>query len=318
MSKIKINEIESLSSNGDLSITPDGTGVFEVTGEDDSGTLQLNTTTQTNKIKVKAPSTAQNYTMVLPTTDIDLSTNKILKVDSITGSGSTAVGQLAYTDLPEPDLTQLDASQLTTGTVPSARIASPLPATAGAAFKHVSTNIVTGSYGVSYIDFTLDDNSLYKLIGIDIRSGDQYLNAYNTDGITYKFLSSTGVQQSITYDGFYADFMTTGTNHNAQYHGGSASTAYLYTKFMTNVASSAFHSSIFEFATGGANAWFYSKLRDRNSSGAYEFNFSELRGGIDSTQGGTKEFRTLRIGQQNGSIYFLPSTEFRLYKYMEA
>ena len=131
--------------------------------------------------------------MVLPTTDIDLSTNKILKVDSITGSGSTAVGQLAYTDLPEPDLTQLDASQLTTGTVPAARIPSPFPATTGAAFKHVSTNTVTGSYGVSYIDFTLDDNSLYKLIGIDLRTGDSNLNPTSSDGITYQFLSSTGV-----------------------------------------------------------------------------------------------------------------------------
>tara|TARA_B100002051_G_scaffold145000_1_gene137379 strand:- start:2165 stop:3124 length:960 start_codon:yes stop_codon:yes gene_type:complete len=319
MSKIKINEIESLSSNGDLSITPDGTGVFEVTGEDDSGTLQLNTTTQTNKIKVKAPSTAQNYTMVLPTTDIDLSTNKILKVDSITGSGSTAVGQLAYTDLPEPDLTQLDASQLTTGTVPSARIASPLPATAGAAFKHVSTNIVTGSYGVSYIDFTLDDNSLYKLIGIDLRTGNSSLQATQSDGITFKFISSTGAHQNIAYQGFYADWMTTGSSHQAYTFGGSgSSTAYMYTKWMTNVANSAYHNSIFEFATGGKNAWFYSKLRDMNSSGAYEFNFSELRGSIDNAQGSNYEFRKLRIGQSNGSEYFIPPTEFRLYKYMEA
>ena len=87
---------------------------------------------------------------------------------------------------------------------------------------------------------------------------------------------------------------------------------------MTNVASSAYHNSIFEFATGGKNAWFYSKLRDRNSSGAYEYNFSELRGSIDNAQGSNYEFRTLRIGQSNGSDYFIPPTEFRLYKYMEA
>jgi len=319
MSKVKINEIESLTANGDLTITPNGTGVFEVTGEDDSGTLQLNTATQSNKVKIKAPSTAQNYTMVLPTTDIDLSTNKILKVDSITGSGSTAVGQLSYADLPEPDLTQLDASQLTTGTVSSARIPNPIPATTGAAFKLVSTSIVSSGSAVSNIQFTLDDNCLYKLLGIHIATG--YSNGVTTqtsDGITYLFESSTGQVQDLVYDGFYADWLTNSTNHIAYGNGGSGSQAYMYTKWMTNVANVSRANSIFEFSTGDQNAWLYSKLRERSASGAYEFNWSELRGSIDDSYTGDNEFRKLTIGQSNSSKYFINPTEFRLYKYMES
>tara|TARA_B100000212_G_scaffold25809_1_gene17187 strand:+ start:10519 stop:11454 length:936 start_codon:yes stop_codon:yes gene_type:complete len=311
MSKIKINEIESLSSNGDLTISPNGSGVFEVAGEDASGTLQL------SKVKIKAPSTAQNYTMVLPATDINLSTNKILKVDTITGSGSTAVGQLAYTDLPEPDLTQLDASELTTGTVPAARIPNPIPATSGAAFKLVSTSTVSSGSPVSSIEFTLDDNSLYKLLGIHIATGNSGGSTQTSDGMTYLLKSSTGQIQNLVYDGYYADWMTTGTSHSAYALGVSGSQAYLYTKWLANVANAATANSIFEFSTGDKNAWLYSKLRER-AFGNNEFNFHEARGSIDNSYTGDNEFRTLTIVQSNGSHRFINPTEFRLYKYMEA
>ncbi len=74
MSKIKIEEIESVTTaspnSGDLTITPNGSGVFEVAGEENDGLLQLNSIEQRNKVKIQSPNltAAQNYTMILPAT----------------------------------------------------------------------------------------------------------------------------------------------------------------------------------------------------------------------------------------------------------
>ena len=72
--------------------------------------------------------------MVLP--DNQIAASKILKVKSVTGSGSNAVGQLEYTDIPSTDLTNLDATNLTSGTVPAARFPTGgVPATSGAGLQ---------------------------------------------------------------------------------------------------------------------------------------------------------------------------------------
>ena len=92
MSKIKASSIEALSNNTDLTITPNGTGVFEVANDTTDGTLELNSISNLSSVKIKAPpSTAsQDYSLILP--DSDMAVDKYLKVSSITGSGSTAVG----------------------------------------------------------------------------------------------------------------------------------------------------------------------------------------------------------------------------------
>ena len=80
MSKIKISEIESFSSNADLTLTPDGTGSVEIKSDDTDGTLQLNSTGNSSKAKIKAPpsTAAQNYTLILP--DNQIAQDKYLKV----------------------------------------------------------------------------------------------------------------------------------------------------------------------------------------------------------------------------------------------
>ena len=161
MSKIKINEIESVGANDDLTITPNGTGVFEVASDDQQSSIQLNDSLQVNKVKVKAPhySASQDYTMVLPATNI--TADKYLKVDSITGSGSTATGQLGYHTFTPADMTNLDGASFTSGTVPSARYS--LTGAQGAGLQHVQTQIVTSANTVSAIDFTgLENGAMYK------------------------------------------------------------------------------------------------------------------------------------------------------------
>ena len=162
MSKIKLNQIESLSSNGDLALTPNGTGAVEIKSDDTDGTLQLNSSGNSSKTKIKAApsSAAQNYTLILP--DNQIAQDKYLQVASVTGSGSTAVGQLQYATVTPPSI-NLDASELTTGSLDAARLPSPLPATSGLGLKHVSTTIVNTS--IHEFSVTgLDADSLYRIM----------------------------------------------------------------------------------------------------------------------------------------------------------
>jgi len=165
MSKIKINEIESLSSNGDLDLIPNGTGVVEIGNDDTDGTLQLNSSASSSKVKIKAPpsTAAQDYTLILP--DNQIAQDKYLQVASVTGSGSTAVGQLQYATVATPNV-NLDGSAVTTGSLDSARLPTPLSATSGLAFKHVSTYTVQAtSGGVHEFDIMgFEEDSVYRLI----------------------------------------------------------------------------------------------------------------------------------------------------------
>ena len=170
MSKIKIEEIESVTTaspnSGNLTITPNGTGVFEVAGEENvltnDGILQLNSVGNTNKVKIKSPnsSAAQNYTMILPASSP--TADRFLKVDSISGSGATAVGQLGYHTHTPVDLTQLNADNFDSGTILADRYS--LKGTQGAGFQLVQKQTVTESNSITAIDFTnLEDGGLYKM-----------------------------------------------------------------------------------------------------------------------------------------------------------
>lgn len=160
MSKIKVNEIESSSTN--VKLTAKGTGVVKIKGAGGSdGTLKLNSGTHSVKIKSPAHSAGQSYTMILP--DNNIETGKFLKVKSVTGSGNNATGQLEYATISEPDRANLNASGVTSGNIPSARF-TPIPATVSA-LELVSVSTV-GSTDVAKIDITgfLPQNK-YLLIG---------------------------------------------------------------------------------------------------------------------------------------------------------
>jgi len=87
----KTNFVSSSSSAG-LSIKGDGTS--SGTG----GKLQLNCSANSHGIKLESPahSAGQGYTLKFPTGNV--TADKFLKVASITGSGTTGVGQLSFAD----------------------------------------------------------------------------------------------------------------------------------------------------------------------------------------------------------------------------
>ena len=89
ITKAKMNLISDSSSAG-LTIKGDGGS--------ENGTIALNCSSNSHAVKISSPSHAsgQSYEMILPTTNI--TAGKFLKVDSVSGSGATGIGQLSFAD----------------------------------------------------------------------------------------------------------------------------------------------------------------------------------------------------------------------------
>ena len=79
----------STSSAAGLQIKGDGTP---------DGTLQLNCSQNSHGVKIASPahSAGQSYTLTLPTGNV--TADKFLKVASVSGSGTTGIGQLSFAD----------------------------------------------------------------------------------------------------------------------------------------------------------------------------------------------------------------------------
>jgi hypothetical protein len=86
-------------SNVDLKLRPKGTGNIEIMGATNPGSIQLNCESNSHGIVLQSPphSAAQSYTLKFPTGNV--TADRFLKVDSITGSGTTAVGQLSFAEV---------------------------------------------------------------------------------------------------------------------------------------------------------------------------------------------------------------------------
>ena len=295
MSKIQIEEVESLTTNGNLQITPNGTGVLKVSGDTDA-TLQL------DDVKVKAPtsSAAQDYTLTLPTTNI--AADRFLEVDSITGSGSTAVGQATFTNIPTPSASPLNATNFTSGQVPDARYS--LPATAGAGFKLIQKNIVSGNLSeINYSSSLLEENTCYRLVGKSFKlTGSNY--------IEFVFLNGMGNE---TYSdkvqlGFYSNNKDANPGNAltsfSTYNGNTTQQDYFLFDFCTGVNSTATYSQ---------RAYFYYRGM---SSDTYE-RFSEYYGSYKEDLGQGRIY-ALKLRPNSSSYSITTGTQLLLYKYQEA
>jgi len=86
-------------SNLNLRLRPKGTGVIEAMGATNPGSIQLNCENNSHGIKLTSPphSSSQSYELKFPTGNV--TADRFLKVASITGSGTTAVGQLSFAEV---------------------------------------------------------------------------------------------------------------------------------------------------------------------------------------------------------------------------
>ena len=138
---VQTNKVTTSTSNGNVKIEPNGTGVVEVRGAGgNDGKLQLNCSAQSHGIKLASPahSAGQSYTFIFP--DNQIAADKYLKVKSITGSGATATGQLEYASL--------DANDLGEGTIPSGRFGTDTIATGSLAAGALPTDVTVASANI--------------------------------------------------------------------------------------------------------------------------------------------------------------------------
>ena len=87
-------------SNIDLKVGPKGTGNVEILGATNPGAIQLNCEANSHGIILQGPphSASQSYTIKFPTGNITAGT--FLKVDSVSGSGTSGVGTLTFDSSP--------------------------------------------------------------------------------------------------------------------------------------------------------------------------------------------------------------------------
>ena len=85
---------------------------------------------------------------------------KILKVDSLTGSGSTAIAHLGYHTVTPADENNLVGDHLTSGTFPAAYY--NFPATQGGGLKHYQTQTVDVSGEYTSVTFSNLPEGMYK------------------------------------------------------------------------------------------------------------------------------------------------------------
>lgn len=303
MAKLKVDEIEATSTNTNVKISPKGTGILEAKGATNDATLQLNCSANSHGVKIKAPadSAGQNYTLVLP--DNQIAQDKYLKVKSITGSGTTAVGQLEYADSPIPSNPVFNASNLTSGTVPNARLGS-FPATSGAGFKFVSRFHPNPFTAYGSVEFSVDNNAAYRIVckGVEANGklrcqfGQSTSNYYSSE---YRFHKAYGYRNYMTYStSSWADsYIDLDPDESNQ----SSSTWYYFTAdFIT---------------TTGSPTLFLRGFNPKEDDTQIKMMASFYKNGMETNASATRTIGAIKFYPDSGNMGY---NDWALYKYMEA
>ena len=298
MTKLNVNEIEANGTNSNVKVVGKGAdGGCEIKGGTNDATLQLNCSAQTHGVKLKSPpdSAAQNYTMILPDNQIDA--NKVLKVKSITGSGATAVGQLEYADVPSTTVTNMNAANITSGTLSTDRF-DAFNASDGAGLVLINKATVSADNTITTIDFDLEDNTLYRLVGKSIT-----LSA-NNDNLKFEWLDSSDQVQTNIVNSNYR-YSTSSYSETQSYVIPWDDQSYMGTEF-------AF------VATISTKAYFNYMMLNHYAPG-YAYNNCDSYSTFDlsATGGAAKSINKIRLKTNNGN-YFQSETQIILYKYNES
>lgn len=229
----------STSSAAGLSIKGDGTT---------DGTVQLNCSQNSHGVKIASPahSAGQSYTMKLPTENI--AANKIMKVASITGSGTSAVGQLSFVDTPSGGLKLLNHTSISSATA-SIVYNNSLITSAHSIYKIVFANVVPATNNTALRLKTSTDNGSNFLSYV---TGDRY-NGINVNNAANRnsedngaITMATDLSNSATY-GACSGEITIGNVHNSAGYKhawgkniyNAADTTYLYWRDHASITSSA-------------------------------------------------------------------------------
>ena len=156
-------------TNVDLDLLAKGTGHLTVRGNDNPGSLQLNCENNSHGIKLTSPahSANQSYELKFPTGNV--TADRFLKVASVSGSGTTGIGQLSFSEVSGGTSWQAVKTSTFTAVAGEGYFIN----TTGGAFE---MDLPAGSIGdeVSFIDYagtfdtyalTIDQNGTEKIAG---------------------------------------------------------------------------------------------------------------------------------------------------------
>ena len=164
---VQTREVTTSTSNGNVKISPNGTGVLEVKGDTNAAAIQLNCENNSHGIKLKSPahSAGANYTLTFPNS---ITNGQFLKTD---GSGNLSWAAV--------DLTALSASNLTSGTVPTARIPTLNQNTTGSAATLTTARTIAGVSFNGSANISLNNNAITNGAGYVTSSIINALSASN-------------------------------------------------------------------------------------------------------------------------------------------
>jgi hypothetical protein len=144
-------------TNISLKLRPKATGNIEIMGATNPGSIQLNCESNSHGIKLTSPphSSGQSYELKFPTGNV--TADRFLKVASVTGSGTTGVGQLSFAEVSGGTSWQ---AVKTSGFTAVAGEGYFINTTSGA----IEMDLPAGNIGdeISFIDYagTFDSNAL--------------------------------------------------------------------------------------------------------------------------------------------------------------
>jgi len=156
-------------TNVDLDLLAKGTGHVTIMGDTNPGSLQLNCEQNSHGIKLTSPahSANQSYELKFPTGNV--TADRFLKVASVSGSGTTGIGQLSFSEVSGGTSWQAVKTSTFTAVAGEGYFIN----TTGGAFE---MDLPAGSIGdeVSFIDYagtfdtyalTIDQNGTEKILG---------------------------------------------------------------------------------------------------------------------------------------------------------
>ena len=170
---VQTREINTSTSNGNIKLTPNGSGVVEVKGAGgNDGTLQLNCSANSHGVKIKSPphSAGASYTLTLPNTDG--SNGQVLKTD---GSGG-----LDWVNQNTGTLGSRQTNSATTGSIAQAASTSLTIPTAGKSFSLLSVTISAPAYVILYVDTTTRSADSSRTEGTDPAPGSGVITEVST------------------------------------------------------------------------------------------------------------------------------------------
>jgi len=160
------------TSNRNVLLAPNGTGLVEIKGNDNAGQIQLNCEQNSHGVKIKGPahSAGQSYTLILPTS--------VGTANQVLATNGNSTNQLSWIDAAETKPTVANVSQTI---APSTATTINITGTNFVAIPIVE--FINPTTGVHTVANTVSlTNATTLSVNVTLASGNYYVRIENPDG----------------------------------------------------------------------------------------------------------------------------------------